>query len=286
MKGWKMSIESLLKIQNLKTSPSDIIKKLEEATEQELYRSALKVQTDLNLGEILRYLFNNQQWSSAKNVLDLGCGTGDHISHIARYFPDKFYTGVDIDEHFINIAKEQTKALKNCTFYCADLYDFSQGQYDFVILRAVLQHLKDTDRFMKHLPNLLQDHAVVLFSDTTSDNFINSYPPIPTFDDFYNQLEVLQKEHDGNRNCLIELEENLEKYNFKLIEAYNREIPITTEEHKVKIIQYIILGCSVAKKMIPVRIELKNLFDDIIKWHDSNAPYIQIKTRWMMIQKG
>jgi len=123
-----MTIESLLKINNLKLDPLNIAKKLEEISEQDLYRSTLKVQMDLYLGEILRYLFNLETWSSAKTVLDLGCGPGDLVSHLAEYYPDKFYTGVDINELFINTAKEQTKAQNNCEFICADLYDFAEGR--------------------------------------------------------------------------------------------------------------------------------------------------------------
>jgi len=279
-----MTIESLLKINNLKTDPSNIIKKLEDISEQDLYRSTLKVQMDLYLSEILRYLFNHQIWSSAKTVIDLGCGPGDLISNIARYYPDKFYTGVDINEPFIKIAKEQNKAQNNCEFVCADLYEFAKGQYDIVILRAVLQHLNDPDRFMKRLPDLLHNNSVVLLNDTPNENFIESSPSIPAFDDFYKKLQVSQRDKGGNRNCLKELEDNLERYNFKLIEAYDQTIPITTEENRLKIIQYLILGCSIATKMFSIHVDLKSLFGDLVKWYESEASYIQIKTKWMMIK--
>ena len=279
-----MTIESMLRINNLRTSASDIIEKLENISENDIYRIALKVQMDLFLSETLRYLFNHKIWSSAKTVLDLGCGPGDLLSYLAKYFPNKLYTGVDINESFIKIAKKQTNALKNCEFICNDLYNFSDGNYDVIILRAVLQHLKNPVRLLHQLRELLKDNSVVIFNDTPDENFVNSIPKILTFDNFYNQLEVMQKEGGGNRNCLVDLANNLASHNFTLIEAIDQIIPITTEENKLKIIQYLILGCAVAKKMLSIRMELKDLFNDLIKWYDSNPSYIQIKTKWMVIK--
>lgn len=279
-----MTIESLLTVNNLRTVPSRIINILEDTSDSSLYRSALKVQMDLYLGEILRYLSSHQVWSLANAVLDLGCGPGDLISHLSRHYPDKFYRGVDINDSFIKAARKQTTKQSNCEFICADLYDFAIGRYDVVILRAVLQHLIDSDRFMKHLPRLLENNSVVIFNDTPNENFVNSSPAIPTFDKFYNQLEVSQREAGGNRDCLADLKGNLEGYNFAIVDFCDQAIPIKTDKNRLLMIQYLILGCSVAKQMFSIRVDLASLFDDLVKWYGSSNPYMQIKTKWMMIR--
>jgi SAM-dependent methyltransferase len=280
-----MDIESILTIRNLKTFPADIIKTLAEMTENDLYRTTLRVQNDLNIVENVRYLSANPKWTRAKTVLDLGCGPGDLVARLSGYFADKFYTGVDLNEDFIKVAKEQTRTLKNCVFNHADLYEFAQGRYDFIILRAVLQHLNNLDRFMSHLPALLLDGAAVLFFETTRENFVVADPPISTFNEFYNRLEAIQKEHTGSRDCIAELEGQLRKYGFKLLEISSPMIPVTTAENRVKAIQYLILGCAIANKMMAMPIDFEDLFADLIHWHEIKDSRLSLKSRRMLIER-
>jgi 2-polyprenyl-3-methyl-5-hydroxy-6-metoxy-1,4-benzoquinol methylase len=284
MENDKMNVEPLLTIRNLKTSPADIIDQLTNVNENELYRAVLRIQNDLNIAENVRYLSGNRKWTAAKTVLDLGCGPGDLVAHLSGCFADKFYAGVDLNESFITMAKGQTKTSSNCVFYQADLYEFAQGRYDFVILRAVLQHLNDPDRFMKHLPALLNDSAAVLFLETTRENFVVADPPITTFNEFYCRLEAIQKEHTGSRDCIAELKGQLGKYDFKLLEMDNPMIPVTNAEDRVKAVQYLILGCAIAKKMMSMPIEFEDLFADLIHWHEVKDSRLSLKSRRMLIE--
>ena len=279
-----MTVESLLTVNNLGTNPESVVNNLERASVQSLYRSTLKIQMDIYLDEILRYLGNHPEWLTAKAVLDLGCGPGDLIAHLSGHCPDKFYTGVDINEAFIKTAREQTSERNNCEFCCADLYDFNEGVYDVIILRAVLQHLDDPNRFMQHVSRLLNDNAAMIFNDTPNENFIVSSPAIPTFDDFYNQLGKAQRAGGGNRDCLAELEGSLEEHGFALIDSCDRAIPITTDENRLRMIQYLILACFVTKQMFSMRVDIAGLFDDLLNWYGSEAPAMEVKTKWMMIR--
>jgi SAM-dependent methyltransferase len=279
-----MAIESVLTIQDLKASQTQLLKKLAETEARDLYRAALKVQMDVYAPALVDYFQGNSEWPSAKDVLDLGCGPGDLVAFLARRYPDKSYTGVDIDEYFMSIARQQLQPLGNCRLHHADVYEFAQGQYDFVVLKALLQHLKDPGRLMQRLPSLLRKDATVLISDASRGNFIDSDPPISAFEEFYRQGEVLQKEHSGDRDCLYQLEESLESYGFRLVESQELAIPVTTEEERVRAIQYIILGCTFALRMLPVQMELLDLFADLVRWHDAPAPRMKIKSRRMTLR--
>lgn len=64
---------------------------------------------------IISYI--NKYSNSAKSILDLGCGTGNHL----RCFADKGYgplSGVDISEQMIEIAKQKNPLI---AFYCSDI---------------------------------------------------------------------------------------------------------------------------------------------------------------------
>jgi SAM-dependent methyltransferase len=68
-------------------------------------------------------------------VLDYGCGTGDFYRFLKRRGINVKYTGVDINENFIELAK---KKYPECTFrvMCAD-DDALEGFYDYIFICGV-----------------------------------------------------------------------------------------------------------------------------------------------------
>ncbi len=68
-------------------------------------------------------------------VLDYGCGTGDFYRFLRRRGIAVRYTGVDINENFINLAKSK---YPECTFkvMCAD-DDELAGFYDYIFICGV-----------------------------------------------------------------------------------------------------------------------------------------------------
>lgn len=282
----RLEFESLLTIHRLRTAAADVVATLANATENDLYRATLKVQEELNIGETVRYLIGQPKWSAAKSVLDLGCGPGDLLNHLAPYFPDKRFMGVDSNADFVAIARNQTQRLQNCSFCQGDAYTFADGRYDFVILKAVLQHLKEPNRFMKHLPELLDKEAVVLFIDTTRENFIVAEPPITAFNRLYAQLETIQKQHSGSRDCMDELLEQLDAYGFRLLEAHTPSVPVPTTENRLKAVRYLLLASATVKKMMPpLELELRDLTADLVAWHDAPDACMSIKSRRMLIER-
>jgi SAM-dependent methyltransferase len=281
-----MNLESFLTIRHLRESPAEAIETLEGVNANELYRAALAVQNDLHVGANVRYLSGRAEWLAARLVLDLGCGPGDLIAHLSRQFSAKSYTGVDVNEDFVAIARDQTRGLDHCRIIHADLYDFAAGRYDFVILSAVLQHLKYPDRLMKHLPDLLCEGGTVLFLDTTRESFVDADPPIVAFDDFYNRLEPVQKEHTGSRDCMAELERQLAGTGFRLVESLARRTPVSGGGGRQKVVQYLILGCSIGARMMSQPLDLNALVADLLRWHDAEDSRLDLKSRLLLIARA
>ena len=68
-------------------------------------------------------------------VLDYGCGTGDFYRFLKRRGIDTRYTGVDINENFINLAKSK---YPECTFRVMNIDDEPLEQfYDYVFICGV-----------------------------------------------------------------------------------------------------------------------------------------------------
>lgn len=86
-----------------------------------------------------------------KTILDFGCGSGASTMILARMFPNSQITGVEMLASKLKIAEKRRE------FYDLDDVDFVRsptgtqipanlGQYDFVILSAVYEHLLPDER--------------------------------------------------------------------------------------------------------------------------------------------
>jgi SAM-dependent methyltransferase len=83
-----------------------------------------------------------------KEVLDCGCGGGQHINFTAPYA--KHVTGVDFNA--LSAARENTKQLSNVTLLEADLAEMDLGkQFDVVYCIGVLHHTDSPDRTFRNI---------------------------------------------------------------------------------------------------------------------------------------
>lgn len=75
----------------------------------------------------VRELIEKHGTSGGRELLDVACGTGIHLQHLAPHFD---VTGLDLDENLLERARLR---LPNATFHHADMRDFDLGkQFDAV----------------------------------------------------------------------------------------------------------------------------------------------------------
>jgi ubiquinone/menaquinone biosynthesis C-methylase UbiE len=84
-------------------------------------------------------------------VLDLGCGEGATLLHLGE---PAGATGVDLFEAKVNFAQRR---LPKCHFRCASVYDlpFEDGSFDHVLVRDVVHHLEEPERFVEECRRVL-----------------------------------------------------------------------------------------------------------------------------------
>src|SRR5687767_9482620 len=79
---------------------------------------------------------------SGKDVLECGCGGGQHTSLVATYA--RSVTAVDLNTS--DIARQRNQGLSNVTFIEADIATMNLGQqYDVVFCIGVIHHTDDPD---------------------------------------------------------------------------------------------------------------------------------------------
>lgn len=94
-------------------------------------------------GQIRRYhtLMEISQDLHTSTVLDYGCGTGDFYRFLGRRGIVPRYTGVDINENFIEIAR---KKYPQCAFRVMDISegdDGLEGFFDYIFICGVFNYL-------------------------------------------------------------------------------------------------------------------------------------------------
>ena len=143
----------------------------------------------------------------AKNILDLGGGTGLELIHLFELYPDAHVTVIDITENMVKKLKTRDFA-DRVTAICGDFFEVDFGKdYDAVISTSALHHFK-------------KDEKVILYKkiyDCLKENgqFLNS--------DFIAEDESFEKEQ------LYELDNEFDKYK-------HIDIPMTIE-HELEVLE-------------------------------------------------
>jgi 2-polyprenyl-3-methyl-5-hydroxy-6-metoxy-1,4-benzoquinol methylase len=86
-----------------------------------------------------------------KKILEFGCGGGASTHILARMFPTAEITGVELVESSLRVARRRAEVfnLKNVEFLqspSGDALPENLGEYDFIILSAVYEHLFPHER--------------------------------------------------------------------------------------------------------------------------------------------
>ena len=88
-------------------------------------------------------------------ILDVGCGAGSYTGILKLYRPQLKVYGVDISRAAIKKAK---KDFPNINFVIAstDRLPFPDGFFDAVVMKCVLEHLKDPDKALVEVRRVLK----------------------------------------------------------------------------------------------------------------------------------
>jgi SAM-dependent methyltransferase len=79
---------------------------------------------------------------SASSVLEIGCGSGRNLVHIARALPSARIFGIDVNPHAVRIARDRLAGqavVRQASLY--ELGDFADGSIDVVFSMGVLMHI-------------------------------------------------------------------------------------------------------------------------------------------------
>jgi 2-polyprenyl-3-methyl-5-hydroxy-6-metoxy-1,4-benzoquinol methylase len=98
-------------------------------------------------------------------ILDAGCGSGDHTFSLARRFPRARVLGIDVDEALIERNRDVARALRlsNVAFEVASVTEQIRRTFDVIVSIDVLEHLMEQQRALRCLRAALAPGGIAFF---------------------------------------------------------------------------------------------------------------------------
>lgn len=150
------------------------IKTFSEAYDKMRYENKGKNANDLieipNFRKLISDLNN-------KRVLDLGCGYGENDIY-CRELGAKEVLEIDISEHMIKIALDNNKDKKiKYKLMAMEDIDKLEEKFDVVISSLAIHYVKDYDKLIKDIYNLLNKDGILIFSIDHPLRIANKFKP-------------------------------------------------------------------------------------------------------------
>ncbi|MSS70588.1 MAG: methyltransferase domain-containing protein [Candidatus Latescibacteria bacterium] len=123
------------------------------------YSGVQKAMVDGSSDERMRLIL---EWvGSGKRVLDIACNDGRESERLIRAGNEVY--GIEISEDVARLAEQKGVKMSVLDVEEEDL-PFPDGFFDAIIACEIIEHLVDTDRFLRQVRSKLKDHGTLVLS--------------------------------------------------------------------------------------------------------------------------
>lgn len=149
---------------------------------------------------IKRYVDDHDEYSKIETILDVGCGTCNHLEYLLDSNVS-YAVGIDVSQSMIDEAKR--KKIENLTLLCGDVKDLSLDiRFDLCVsIFNIINHVStfnELSEFFAAIKTNLKEGGFFIF------DCINA---IAAFADPPSDRKILKKTHDGT---LVEVKSTVE----------------------------------------------------------------------------
>jgi SAM-dependent methyltransferase len=235
--------------------------------------------------EISAYYMSKSWIKTAKNILDVGTGTGCFLKMLAERFPDKYYTGIDITKEFIEKAK-RGQCSSNISFKVQNYFDV-EDQFDFIIMRLFWQHipLKELAHALIKLENITRQGSCVLISDSW-DMARTFEPDLPEFNQVILAYTKQQISNDRDRNIIeILLKEFTQRNNWQVKCDLKFIIPSTVNNNLNLFRRIYDLWIKLFECLGDLKIDYSAAKDELEIWKKNILAYTQTGLRVVRVAR-
>ncbi len=113
---------------------------------------------------VIPFISEVQAINENTSVLEIGCGEGGNLVPFLSIGCNNI-VGIDLSERKIEIGKECFSELENGSnvkLICEDIYNLSAddlGQFDLIIMRDVIEHIHNQEKFMEFVKSFLKPNG-------------------------------------------------------------------------------------------------------------------------------
>lgn len=120
------------------------------------------------------------------DVVDVGCGIGKALIHLAESYPASKFVGIDVSQQAIAQAQAEVRerGLQNAEFKCVDAAQWeAPGQYDLVLAFDAIHDQPSPDRVLLNIRRALRPGGVYLMQDIAASSHVhgNADHPVGPF---------------------------------------------------------------------------------------------------------
>ncbi|MBI5393349.1 methyltransferase domain-containing protein [Candidatus Woesearchaeota archaeon] len=116
---------------------------------------------------IKQILRNKKATSSSLKILDIGCGTGQLLSHLVKELPHAELYGIDLTEAMVSLAKQKLKQHKNIMVQqtSVEKMPFKDKLFDYVLTTEAFHHFPEPEKALLEMKRVLKDDGKIILID-------------------------------------------------------------------------------------------------------------------------
>jgi ubiquinone/menaquinone biosynthesis C-methylase UbiE len=121
--------------------------------------SFTQYKAERRLTTMLRYILPEE----TKEIIEIGCGTGEYTRLLAMYYPNSKIYAFDISPNMVKLAQNKCKQFPNISFFVASVYSLPYRHYfDLTCGFYILHHL-NVERAIKSIDSTICKDGTISF---------------------------------------------------------------------------------------------------------------------------
>ncbi len=126
-------------------------------------------------GKVVNLVSSHYKNNVINSVLDVGCGTGTLLKKLSSEYPFLDFTGVDVSDEMLNIARLKFINTKNIKikFINTDVHEYHVNKkFDVVICSNSFHHYDNQSKVLNKFRGYLNEKGIFILLDPVQDGFL------------------------------------------------------------------------------------------------------------------